>query len=298
MHPFLRRVIGITLIITAIFGLLFSVAGIVVVWVFEPRVETSVDHALITTRSVLDTSAEGLAIANTAMTTTVSSMDSLKGAVDSAAKTFNQITPLADLLTNLSKNSLPTTLKATQTSLNSAAESAKVVDDVLSALNTLPFVNKSFYNPAVPLHESLANVANSLDDYLTTLDTTQKQLADASGNLAGIQTQLTQMGTQIGNIGASVKEAQGVVEKYQALVKTAQERVAWVTLHLHTIMIVLAAITTLVWLWAVVIQLALYLQGLALVQNQLAGIQNNPDPAEATTVETGQVEEHTQKNLD
>ena len=318
MHPFLKRVIGITLIIAAILGLLFSVAGIATVWVLEPRIETGLSHALDIGRSVLDTSAEALAIADKTLSTTVSSMDSLKGAIDSAAKTFDQISPLAETLSKLSKDTLPGTLKAAQTSLNSAAESAKVIDNVLGALNSLPFVPKDLYNPAVPLHESLGNVANSLDAYLTSLETTQKNLSDASGTLAGVENQLNQMATQIGNIGASMKEAQGVVQKYQVLVKTSQERVDWLKSHLNTLMISLAAITTLILLWAMVVQLALFVQGWSLLQNrepaaesatvpsvssrpviESAAIMDSPPAVEnALAEENGPVEESVPENPD
>jgi hypothetical protein len=282
MHPFLKSVIGITLIIAAILGLLFSVAGIATVWVLEPRIENSLSHALDIGRSVLDTSSEALAIADKTLTTTVSSMDSLKGAVDSAAKTFDQISPLAETLSKLSQDTLPGTLKAAQTSLNSAAQSAKVIDDVLGALNSLPFVPKDLYNPDVPLHESLGNVANSLDAYLTSLESTQKNLSDASGNLAGVQNQLNQMATQIGNIGASMKEAQGVVQKYQDLIKVSQDRVDWLKSHLNTLMISLAAITTLILLWAMVVQLALFVQGWSLLQNRAPAVESVTSPSGAS----------------
>jgi peptidoglycan hydrolase CwlO-like protein len=268
MHPFLKRVIGVTLIIAAILGLLFSVAGIAAVWVIEPRIESSLNHALVIGGSVLDTSAEALTIADRTLSTTISSMDSLKGAVESASKTFDQISPLADTLSKLSKDTLPGTLKAAQTSLNSAAESAKVIDNVLGALNSIPFMPKDLYNPKVPLHESLGNVANSLNDYLGSLETTQKSLAEATGSLAGIQAQLDGMATQIGNIGTSMKDAQGVVQKYQALIKITQERVNWLKSHLETILIVLAAITTLILLWAMVVQLALFVQGWTLLKDR------------------------------
>lgn len=268
MHPFLRRVIGVTLIIAAILGLLFSVVGIVAVWVMEPRIESSLNHALAIGGSVLDTSAEALSIADKTLSTTISSMDSLKGAVESASNTFDQISPLADTLSKLSKDTLPGTLKAAQTSLNSAAESAKVIDNVLGALNSIPFMPKGLYNPKVPLHESLGSVANSLNDYLGSLETTQKSLADVTGSLSGIQAQLNGMATQIGNIGTSMKDAQGVVQKYQALIKITQERLNWLKSHLETILIVLAAVTTLILLWAMVVQLALFVQGWTLLKDR------------------------------
>jgi hypothetical protein len=306
MHPFLKRVIGITLIIAAILGLLFSAVGIAAVWVIEPRIEAGLNRALVIGGSVLDTSAEALTIADKTLSTTVSSMDSLKGAVESAAKTFDQISPLADTLTKLSKDTLPGTLKAAQTSLNSAADSAKVIDNVLAALSSLPFVPKDLYNPTVPLHTSLGNVANSLNDYLASLETTQKSLADATGNLSGIEAQLNGMASQIGNIGASMKDAQGVVLKYQALIKTTQERVNWLKLHLNTILIILAIITTLILLWAMVVQLALFVQGWTLLKDRSLVAEGAPVVAETplspaagkAVVESGIVEKPKLENED
>jgi hypothetical protein len=306
MHPFLKRVIGITLIIAAILGLLFSAVGIAAVWVIEPRIEAGLNRALVIGGSVLDTSAEALTIADKTLSTTVSSMDSLKGAVESAAKTFDQISPLADTLTKLSKDTLPGTLKAAQTSLNSAADSAKVIDNVLAALSSLPFVPKDLYNPTVPLHTSLGNVANSLNDYLASLETTQKSLADATGNLSGIEAQLNGMASQIGNIGASMKDAQGVVLKYQALIKTTQERVAWLKLHLNTVLIILAIITTLILLWAMVVQLALFVQGWTLLKDRSLVAEGAPVVAETplspaagkAVVESGIVEKPKLENED
>ena len=66
-------------------------------------------------------------------------------------------------LSNLLSDDLPDTLDAAQKTLSGAADSAKVVDGVLSLLSDLPLFNID-YNPNVPLSESRGGIGGSLED--------------------------------------------------------------------------------------------------------------------------------------
>jgi len=183
MSSMLRRIIGLLLIVAAIGGLIFSLYGLITVWRLRPVALKNATSSLDLVQASLDTTSQGLTVAGQSLDSTMASLGALESAVETTSRTFEDTVPIINTLTDLTSNELPKTIESAQTSLLAAQESAKIIDSVLRALVSIPFVNKDIYNPPVPLDQALGDVSKSLDGLPTSLKSIGSSMEATSDNL-------------------------------------------------------------------------------------------------------------------
>jgi len=274
MSALLRRMIGFLLIVAALGGLIFSIYGLMSVWRLKPVAMENTSSSLDLLQASLDTTDQGLSVADQSLRSTIASISALESTVTTASKTFEDTTPVIITLTDLTSNELPQTVESTQTSLVAAQESAKIIDSVLRALVSIPFVNKDIYNPPVPLDVALGNVSKSLDRLPASLKSIGSSLESTSGNLEIMLADMDQMAVDIRGISTSLDDAQGVIQQYQQLVNDLESRLENTRPKVPGWINNLAWVITLAFLWLGIAQFGLLLQGL-----QLMGIGQGPKPS-------------------
>jgi hypothetical protein len=265
MKNFLRNLTGILLMIAATVGALLCLAGLVIVWVYRPAIAASATANVALMRGTLETTAAGLSIADQSLQRSIDSIGALQATVQTTADTIQASTPLINTMATLTSKDLPDTYVSTQAALLAAQESAKIIDQVLQTLNSLPFVSPNLYNPPVPLNVALAQVSISMRNIPGSLATMQASLDAASQNLAAIQAGITLMATDISSIQTSLEDAKAVVEQYQVVVNSLLARAqnlerrlpAWINAGYILVPIFL--------LWAGIAQIGLFLQGRSLL---------------------------------
>jgi methyl-accepting chemotaxis protein len=261
----LRRIIGLLLIVAAIGGLIFSLYGLITVWRLRPVALKNATSSLDLVQASLDTTSQGLTVAGQSLDSTMASLGALESAVETTSRTFEDTVPIINTLTDLTSNELPKTIESAQTSLLAAQESAKIIDSVLRALVSIPFVNKDIYNPPVPLDQALGDVSKSLDGLPTSLKSIGSSMEATSDNLELMRADLDQMATTIRGISASLEDAHSVVDAYQQLVNDLGDRVKNVRPKVPGWLNSLAWFITLAFLWLGIAQFGLLLQGLQLL---------------------------------
>jgi hypothetical protein len=160
---------------------------------------------------------------------------------------------------------LPATLRATQDTLASVAQSAKLIDDVLAVVTAIPFLGLERYNPEVPFHQGLDDVATSLDDIPTSLVTAQEGLGIASGSLEELEGDFATMGESIAGLTTSLEKGESVVVQYQDIIDDMQGLVASVKQGLPQWLRWLRLGLSLVLVWLGIAQIGLLTQGWELV---------------------------------
>jgi hypothetical protein len=187
----LRKILGVTVMIAGVIGLLFSLAGIFFVWKTKPNIETAMTNGLVVINNSLKTSIEVVGVTKDALSATVSSVYALKDTVAAASQAVEETKPFVEGVTDLLNTELPNTISATQSSLDSAQSSAKVLDGVMSSMSgmiqLLTFSDKSLYNPDQPLYESLGEVAGSLDNLPKSFIKMGNSLSSTQDNVDTIQ---------------------------------------------------------------------------------------------------------------
>lgn len=276
MSVMLRRIIGFLLVVAAVGGLLFSLYGLITVWRLRPVALKNANSSLDLVQASLNTTSQGLTVAGQSLDSTSASIRALESAVSVTSKTFEDTVPLFATLKDLTSDELPKTVESAQTSLLAAQESAKIIDSVLRALVSIPFVNKDIYNPPVPLDQALGDVSKSMDGLPAALKTIGTSMEATSDNLEVMRADMDQMATDIRGINTSLKDAQGVVAAYQQLVDDLDGKLKDIRPQVPGWLNSLAWFITLAFLWLGIAQFGLLLQGL-----QLLGFSLAPKPAES-----------------
>jgi len=263
-----RRLIGFLFITAAAIGILLSIAGLVAVWTYRPGVIKTATETLAWFNQTLNTTLEGLTTAGNVLKTPTEDMASLETATQAMAQTIHDTTPMLDTMIGLTSNDLPAAVKATQTSLASAQGSAKLIDNVLAVLTSIPFLGVNKYAPDVPLHTALAQVSTSLEPLTPALTSINTSLDDGRTNLGIVEVELTKISGTIKEISTTLGNAQTVIDQYITITRQFQVKVeagqhavpAWIT----TISLILSFGL----IWLMILQLGLGMQGFEMLQGR------------------------------
>ena len=273
----MRRLIGISLILTAIIGLVFSLAGLVGTWYFIADVEEFVGHGIELVHDSLDATAEGLVVTQQALEVMVDSIASLQLITDSAAKALATSQPLLEGIAGVLDNELPSTITGVQNSLTTASESAKLIDGVLGLLSSLPFVNLN-YNPEQPLHESLQRVSDDIGKLPDSLSIMETDLSSSVDNLGLVQEGMQSMADSIGEISTSLESYDVVIQQYLDTINELINGLYTLMDNLALIFLILAISLSIFFIWMMFAQIGLLTQGVDLLHG--AANQSTP-PVEA-----------------
>jgi len=160
----LRRIFGLLLIIASIGGLIISIAGVYFLWHLEPVMTSGVQNTVTLLSDTLKATAQGLVVTKDALKNSVTMIGNMQTTLETTAKTIASTDPMIDNIAALMDKQLPDTIRATQQSLNTAKESAAVIDTVLATLSGIPLLGSGIgYSPDVPLAEALGDVSKSLE---------------------------------------------------------------------------------------------------------------------------------------
>jgi hypothetical protein len=258
MRPFLRNILGVAFIIAAVGGLLFSLFGLFGVWYYKTPVGESLTNDLQLLGRALTATEDGLVSADSSLNTSIKSMRALQDTLTATSGIVEASVPMIDTLTQLTRADLPNMVTNAKTSLEAAQESAKIIDAVLTALVNIPFVPKDIYNPPVPLHVALEQVSESMDPLPSALDTIETSMASAAGSLGQVKGELELMADDIAKIRTQLEAAQRITGNYQSLTSTIQGRVDRLEQRLPALLNLGAWVLTLILLWMMVVQLALF----------------------------------------
>jgi hypothetical protein len=259
------RIIGVILSFTAIIGILFSIVALIALWTYRPNVSTFAKENILLFGETLDTTQAGLVLAASSLESSILSITTLEATVEATARSIDDTAPLIQTFVVLTREDLPNTLNSAQLSLVAAQDSAEIIDGLLSAVASIPFVPQDLYNPPVPLHVALGQVSESLENLPEALKTMENSLNLTSQNLEVIQADITMMAEDIHEINLSMVEAQTVMNDYQALVSDYQLRVDRMEQNIDQWIDMAYIILTFLLVLLGVTQLGLFTQGLALL---------------------------------
>jgi len=264
----LRRLAGILFIITAAAGFFFSAAGIIQVWRLKPLAIKSLGDSLILLSQALDATDTALVAAHGTINTLKLDATSLQKTTKALAQAIHDSGPTLTSLSDLLNLDFPKTITTTQTALGSAASSAKLIDDILAALTSLPFSPLAPYKPEVPLSTALNNVSESLNTLPTSLTSINQSITDSQADLTVVEKEITALSKSIPAMIEDLENASSVITQYQVVVKKLQGRISSLQGTTPRLIVTTAWILTIMLVWFLVAQLAMFLQGLELVKKK------------------------------
>jgi hypothetical protein len=265
LKQILVRIAGIALIIAGVAGLIFCIVGLIVLGRVQERVEPTLMEQVDIAYRALATTAEGLALVETSLADAVEMAESLETAMTNVGQAAGDTAPTLDSVGRMVGEQLPETLKATQDTLASVAQSAQLIDDVLSVVTAIPFLGLQSYNPETPLHQGLGDVASSLDEIPTSLLSAQEGLNVASGSLEELQGSFRAIAQSVDSLAASLENAQSVVVQYRGVVEDLQGSIVSVRKGLPQWLWWTRLSLSLVLVWLGIAQIGLLTQGWELI---------------------------------
>ena len=226
MKTRLRRLVGYSMIAAAIIGLLFtSVIGFRV-WRIRLNITEMIDSNIGLVKEMVLTTNGLLVIVDETLSHTSNELDTLLKSILSLTNILQDSGPLIESIQDLTGNSLPATIQATQTSLDTAQQSADIIDNLLRTISRIPFFPGDPYNPEVPLSESLNQISKSLDLINPALGNIQTNLVSTQENISQIDTNLTNISEDALQIQQNLTEAKNTIQRYQQYMKTAESRLS------------------------------------------------------------------------
>jgi len=210
------RRLGIFLIIFALLGLLFSLVGITTPWIVKPRIRQNLLESIALFDQTLQTTGEGLTVMDSAIANAKTDLTTIAVTFENVDSTFDSVTTSLSSSATLIGDDLRTTVNDTQIALSSSASSAELIDKTLSFLAAIPLIGIN-YQPEVPLHISLAQVADSFESIPDSLEDIEQGLNDTSMGLDTLKSNLSTITEDIMLLDDDLEDAQSVLLDYQTI---------------------------------------------------------------------------------
>ncbi|MCE1253655.1 MAG: hypothetical protein LWX83_08925, partial [Anaerolineae bacterium] len=211
--------------VTAGLGMLFCMAGLYLVWFYSPVVTKTVLENLDVFLQSVTTTEAGLTAVQESILTIQDDALALKRVTGVLSQGILDSEPILDSFSQLTGEDLPDTIHATQNSLAAAEKSAKLMDDMMTSLASIPFSPVKAYKPEIPLHTALGQISQNLDDIPDSLKTINLSLKDSRKNFDAMQTELDQLAGSMDTINKNLSNAGEVINQYHQSTLLLKERI-------------------------------------------------------------------------
>ena len=259
-QPLGNRIAGLTLIILSILGMLFSLSGIVAIWILRPNIRDSASEVLVTVDQTLSTSQDAFRLSDEAITVLLLEFDTIQLSFDNFDTTMEGVSGSLNTSANLIGDDLKQTVIDTQTALESAASTSVLIDNTLDFLSKIPLLGVD-YQPEVPLHISLAQVADNLEKFPTALETIEGGINKTTDGLGDLQENLTDLSDQIQTFGDDLEKAQVIIKKFDDSIEVIQTQVNTLEDRLGLVLSIISLFISGLLFWTGLSQLIVLNQG-------------------------------------
>ncbi len=260
--------LGLLLIILAALGMLFSLAGLTAVWFIRPKFQTGLLDIIDIVKVSLTTTDNGIQVLDQSIDNAKSNVVLLQDSLDELGITLNDISTSLETSAALIGNDLQRTVINTQIALSSAATSAEIIDDTLAFIAAIPILGAD-YEPDVPLHISLEQIADDMDDVPNTLVTLEVNLNDTSTSLSTFSEGLSDLSKDMDNMSSDLGEIQNTLGDYENILARTLEEINTLQNRLPGFILLGCIFLSGVLLWLGVAQTSILMQGLALRNSEL-----------------------------
>jgi len=270
MGTFISRIIGFALSIAAAVGLLFSAFGLIYVWRIRAPLSENVLGTLELIDASLQVTSNGLELTKQTLDNASLNVSSLEDTVSTTGRTIQQSTSMVDSLSNLLSDKLPQTIYATQASLLAAQSSARLIEQALTVITSIPLIPGNPYKPPVPLDVALARVSASLDPLPQSFEQMSGSLRATRGNLIVIQAQFKIIARHVKEINDNLSEARSIITDYQEVITELQQRLALLEPKVPQWISLITWFLSFGFVWLGVTQLGLLLFGLEKIRGHFS----------------------------
>ena len=273
MKKVLYSIITYTFSFAVILGIAFNLAGVILVWRFVPIVSDQLVDTANFVQKVLNSTEDLLEISDTALGKARDNITIIADATRDMADSMEETSTIATSISETMGEEFTSVVENTQSALTSLESSAKLVDDTLSFVASIPIIGSNYSNKT-PLYNSVVEINESLMKLPDNMANLQENLDEASSAFTSLNDNLENLSSSVEEIEANLEDAGDVITTYSELVDQAQEKTE------HAIEIIpsrvrwIAVGITVLFVWAILIQagLIMYIRDMFILQQKLEQI--------------------------
>ncbi len=266
-NPSKIRVLGMVFIIVSALGLFFCVAGIVTTWILHPQIKAQLGGLLDSFNDTLRTTDNGLEVLDSAVQDSKTNLEIIKNSLDDLGITIDNVSTSLEYSATLVGDDLRLTIIDTQTALTSASASAVFIDKTLKFIASIPLIGAD-YQPDVPLHTSLEQVAGSLEDVPESLEMIEQSLSDTASGLNSLKLNITALGENIDSMEDDLESALLVIEDYQDIMEKVTQKSERLRNHITSYLTIFLLVFSSILFWLGVAQVNVLIQGIDFLQGE------------------------------
>ena len=215
------RVVGVVLVLLVVGG---SIAALSAAGSLRDVVDdraSALDQTLVASSQALRTADDTVAIVAGIVEQLVGSLDSVEDAAIDAIATIDDAENGLNKLAEISGEDLPRIIDSLKDAMPALIQVADVIDGTLGALS---FVGVP-YDPDVPFDESLAGVADSIDDLPDQVRQQAELIREVGQGLGGIADQAGELIIEVGVAKLQLADGVELLKQYRSTTAAAIEAV-------------------------------------------------------------------------
>lgn len=257
---FLKRVLGLLLVLVSLVSLIGTVVITVGVWNYRKPLAQGVDSGLALAKQTLQSTDQTLVVVDETLETARANVQASQAAFQSLSATVETAGPALEATSSLLAEQMPQTLRSAQEALEVAGNSAKTVDGTLEALSAIPLLGIR-YRPENSLGNTLSTVGKSLEGMPEALEALGTQLEPVATTLPDLAESLNQMGASIALVDANLVSAQKMTAAYQGLLADYVRLIETLQGFVPALVTTVPAVITFFAFWLAVVQFLALLKG-------------------------------------
>jgi len=261
-YKFGIRTLGFFFVIFSLLGLLFSLAGIGIIWIVKPRVQEVALLSMSTLESILTTTGEGLQVMDSTIENAKDDLDIIDSSLDGLHLTFESINSSLELSGALIGDDLRLIADNSQDALYASSVAAEVIHNTLSNISKIRILGLD-YAPEVPLHISLTQIADNLSDVPESLNLIEENLDKTTDGIEILNTELTELSGNIQALNGDLKDAQKVMSDYNTIVIEINDQINRFQDNFPVYLTGLSLLISGILFWLGLTQINLLLQGIS-----------------------------------
>lgn len=262
------RLIGVIFVIGAVFGLIISIGGLILLWSTKASVTSQVTGTADLVGRTLKATSDTITVAGGTLDEAGADLTLIQGMLGDMAKTLGDSSGMISSTGDLVGTNMVDFVNNTKTSLVSVQNSAKMIDNTLATINSIWVVGPALgkgYDPNLKLQDSVANVSRSLDPLPDAFNKIKRDLDVSSANVATVKTEMDALVKQVDAIQSSLDEARQVVNEYRSIINNVQLRYDAFEKRLPAVITTFYLGLTLVLIWMFITQVGMLLHGIMLL---------------------------------
>jgi methyl-accepting chemotaxis protein len=268
MRQISARLTGLLLIFGAILGTIVAVAVLVLVW----RAEAAASDAMLGTIDLLDTTltttSESMLMVNGTLLQMKDNLGVIRFSLEDASQTMQATANVTSSVAELIGEDFSSVVTETQLSLLSVQNSARMIDNTLSLISSIPLIGPSLgggYRRDMPLESSINEVSSSLETVPDSLREVQSGLNQTARNFELMKRDLDDLIGTIDDIETSMASAETVMTDYQDLFTRSQAQLQNARTAIPDFVRIFLWVSTAFCVWLLIAQVGLLLHGFDLL---------------------------------